>query len=592
MKKENIRNFVIISHIDHGKSTLADRFLEITSTVSDQKMREQFLDQMGLEKEKGITIKMHPVSMDWEHEGEKYRLNLIDTPGHVDFNYEVSRALAAVEGAILLVDATQGIQAQTIRNLELAEEQGLKIIPVVNKIDLSRAQIKKTKEEIASLTDLKKKDVFAISAKEGDNVEKLLVEVIRKIPAPECPAKDFQGLIFDSQYNSFQGVVAFVRVFSGVIKKGQEIEIKPGEIKGEVKEVGYFRPQREKSGELKAGQIGYIATGVKESNQIRVGQTIIRSGSGREPVAGYQEAKPVVFNGLYTREDQNFELLKNSLEKLKLNDAALSFELQKKKGLGRGFQVGFLGLLHAEIVIRRLEEEFGLDLIVTAPSVNYHLLIDNQWQEVNSAVDWPHWSEIEKIKEPWVRLSIFVEQDFFGGVMKILNSLHGELQKQDFVSGKFSLEYITPFREIVSGFDNKIKSATQGRASYDFEFIGYKEAEVTQLKVLVAGEEKPNLTQIVAADEASTRARQLADKLYELLPDQQFKVPIQIEQEGNIIARRTLKAQRKDVTASLYGGDYTRKKKLLSKQRNRKKQMAQEGRLDVPTKVLLEIWKN
>ncbi len=591
----NIRNFTIISHIDHGKSTLADRFLELTKTIPEPKMKEQFLDQMALEREKGITIRMHPVQIEYVWQERPYLLNLIDTPGHIDFSYEVSRALAAVEGAVLLVDATQGIQAQTINHLRLAQKQNLKIIPVINKIDLSQADVPQAKSELADLLGVNPKVILEISAKKGWGIENLLQRIIQEIPAPDQDEqKYFRGLIFDSYYDTFQGSIIYLRVKDGFVQAGEDVRFLKSQSEGEVKEVGFFKPNLKKEEALRAGDIGYLITGLKNANNVKIGDTVVlqKEASLVSPLPGYQEPQPVVFNDLYPREDQNFEDLKISLERLKLNDPALVFKPVVREGLGKGFQIGCLGLLHTEVVVRRLEQEFSLDLLITAPTVSYRLQTNKGEEVVNSPVDWPTEVSIKKIEEPWVEVEIIVPIQYLGKMMKILGGLSGQFEKQLPLTGKrFLLIYQMPLREMISGFDNQLKSATEGRASWRYRMLGYRPADLVKLEVFIVNEKRESFAKIVSRREAYQQGQRIAEKLYRLLPPQQFAVPIQVYQGGKVIVRRTLKARRKDVTAPLYGGDWTRKKKLLVRQRQGKKDLAKQAKMRIPSQVFLEMLK-
>ncbi len=589
-----IRNFVIISHIDHGKSTLADRFLEITGTIPNSKMRAQFLDRMSLEQEKGITIKMHPVQMEYDWQGIHWVLHLIDTPGHVDFSYEVSRALAAVEGAVLLVDASQGIQAQTLANLRLAQEQGLTIIPVINKIDLPQAEVDKARQELASLINVPIEEVSLVSAKKGTGVVELLHRIIKEVPAPDLKSDDFRGLVFDSHYDPFRGIIAYLRVFSGSIKPGEKFSFNATNAQGEIQQVGIFKPDLIPTDSLSAGETGYVATGLKESGSVRVGDTMSLADKKTLSLPGYREPQLMVFNGLYVQHDKGFVLLKSALEKLKLNDPALVFEVEKREGLGKGFRVGFLGLLHAEITARRLESEFGLSLIITVPMVSYR--IKRRGQEpylINSSIDWPSVSEMEWVEEPWVELKLIVPQEWLGQAMETLSKIEGSFQEQEYLqAGRFILIYQTPLRCIMSGFDDALKSTTEGHASASYQLTGYRRADLVKLEILIAGEEKESLSRIVAREEAYREARRLVDRLKEILPGEQFNIIIQAQVEGRIIARQTIKARGKNVTAALYGGDWSRKKKLLVKQREGKKRLASIGKVKLTPEVFLKMLKS
>jgi GTP-binding protein LepA len=591
-----IRNFCIISHIDHGKSTLADRLLELTNTIPKEKMRPQYLDMMDLEREKGITIKMTPVSM--EYEG--YVLNLIDTPGHVDFSYEVSRSLAAVEGAILLVDATKGVQAQTMANLELAKKQNLVIIPAVNKIDSPQARIEETKEELTNLLGISKKDVFAISAKEGTNVKELLEIVIKKVPPPERNfEKPLRALIFDSKYDSFKGVIAFVRIVEGKIKPGDKVYLIQAKIEGEAKEVGYFKPELSPRDEIFGGEIGYIATGIKEAGKVRVGDTITSHLVTKslnqlvEALPGYKEPKPMIFASLYPENPDDFDLLKEALVRLKLSDASLTFEPETKESLGRGFLCGFLGSLHTEITTERLRREFGLNLVISTPSVLYKV-IDKKGKEIfiKSTTDWPNPADINEAKEPWVKLEIISPSNYLGRVLEILEALQGKyIETKYFGQERIILIYEVPLREILFGFYDKLKGQTQGFASMNYEVLDYRTRDLVKLEVLVAGKKEETFSRIVPRERAFEEGQKIVRKLKEVLPPQLFSVPLQAAVSGKIIARETIKARRRDVIAPLYGGDYTRKRKLLEKQKKGKIELREKAKIRIPPKVYLEIFR-
>ena len=621
-----IRNFVIISHVNHGKSTLADRFLELTKTVPIEKMKPQYLNSMDLERGKGITIKMHPVRMDYNLKPNTYYLNLIDTPGHVDFSYEVSRSLTAVEGAILLVDATQGVQAQTLANLELAKRQNLVIIPAVNKIDLftpyrtdgsgagPQAKIEETKRELADLLNISSDEVFLISAKYGTNVEKLLEAVIKKIPAPRNDKeKLFRALIFDSKYDPFKGVICYVRVFDGEIKNGEKIYLMASKTEGKVKELGYFRPEFFPQQKLSAGEIGYIATGIKEAEKVRVGDTISKisnfkfqiSNLNIEPLAKYEEPKPMVFASFYPENPDDFEILEEALTKLKLNDASLTFQPERKEALGRGFLCGFLGSLHVEIIAERLKREFGssshqrissggLNLVISTPSVLYKIINKrNEEFLIYSPSDWPNPSTIKEIQEPWVKLEIITPADYLGQVLEILENLGGvHTEKKYFGQNRLLLTYEVSLREIIFGFYDKLKGVSQGFASMNYEFLEYRPADLIKLEILIAGKKEEAFSRIVPRDKAFEEGKRIAQKLKEILPPQLFSVAIQATVGGKIIARETIRAKGRDVIASLYGGDYTRKRKLLEQQKKGKKELKEKGRVIIPQKVFLEIFRS
>ena len=583
-----IRNFVIISHIDHGKSTLADRFLEITKTVDKNKMKEQYLDGMDLEREKGITIKMTPVRMIYKG----IMLNLIDTPGHIDFNYEVSRSLAAVEGAVLLVDATKGIQAQTITNLELAKKEGLTIIPVVNKIDSPIARTDEVKKEIADFLEISPDEVMSISAKTGENVDILLDKIIEKVKAPEVlEDKPFRALIFDSQYDSFLGVVSYVRVSEGHIRKNDKIYLLNAKSVGIVKELGIFKPDMSPTEELKAGEIGFIATGIKEPEKIRIGDTIASS-DDLEPLHGYKEPEPKVFVSIYPQEQNDFEALAIALSKLKLNDSALFYQNQNFQAFGRGFLCGFLGTLHTEITMERLKREFGLDLVIGAPQVCYKA-IDGKGREV-MIYNPNNWSDdFKEHYEPWTELTLIIGDAYLGRVFELLSGIDGNhIDSRPFGKDRYLIIYEVPLREIIGGFYENLLNVTQGYASMTYVEIGYKKAELVKLEIMIAGREEEAFSKIIPKAKAATEGKKIVTKLKEFLPPQMFAVALQAKVGGKFVARETISARRKDVLAPLYGGDYTRKRKLLEKQKKGKKEMKNRGKLKVPTEVFLKVFGN
>ena len=582
-----IRNFVVISHIDHGKSTLADRFLEITKTVDKSKMKEQYLDGMDLEREKGITIKMTPVRMIYKG----VMLNLIDTPGHIDFNYEVSRSLAAVEGAVLLVDATKGIQAQTITNLELAKKEGLTIIPVVNKIDLPAARTDEVKKEIADFLEISPDEVMSISAKTGENVDILLDKIIEKVKAPDVlEDKPFRALIFDSQYDSFLGVVSYVRVSEGHIRKNDKIYLINAKSVSIVKELGIFKPDMSPTEELKAGEIGFIATGIKEPEKIRIGDTIASS-DDLEPLHGYKEPEPKVFVSIYPQEQNDFEALAVALSKLKLNDSALFYQNQNFQAFGRGFLCGFLGTLHTEITMERLKREFGLDLVMGAPQVCYKA-IDGKGREV-MIYNPNNWSDdFKEHYEPWTELTLIIGDAYLGRVFELLSGIDGNhIDSRPFGKDRYLIIYEVPLREIIAGFYENLLNVTQGYASMTYVEIGYKKAELVKLEIMIAGREEEAFSKIIPKAKAVAEGKKIVTKLKEFLPPQMFAVALQAKVGGKFIARETISARRKDVLAPLYGGDYTRKRKLLEKQKKGKKEMKNRGRLKVPTEVFLKVFK-
>ena len=597
--RQEIRNFCIISHIDHGKSTLADRLLEFTNTVPREKMRPQFLDMMDLERERGITIRMQPVRMEYEREGKKYILNLIDTPGHVDFSYEVSRSLSAVEGAILLVDASQGIQAQTMANLNMARKQGLVIIPAVNKIDLPYADVEGSCKEIANLLGIKKEDVLRISAKKGENIDKLVQQIIEKIPPPKVSSgegnKHFRALVFDSEYDPFKGVIAYIRVVDGVVTQGQKISLYASKTVGQAKEVGYFCPEKKETNSLCAGEIGYIATGIKEPSKVLVGDTLFLKDEKITPLPGFEKPKPMVFASLYPQNPDDFDLLKLTLYKLRLNDPSFTFEPETKEALGRGFRCGFLGTLHVEIVSERIKRETNLDLIISTPSVVYKMK-DKKGEEkfIYSPADWPENPSRDVIfQEPWYSLEIVTPPKYLGRILDIFKDVRGNYLETKYINQeKAIISFEVPLEEIVSNLYDKVKSASQGYASMSYEFLGYREADLVKLEILIAGKKQEAFSKIVVREKMEKEARKLARKLKEIIPPQQFPLPIQAVVGGEIIARETKKARRKDVTAPLYGGDYSRKKKLLEKQKKGKKKLKERGQVHLPSEVFLEVFKS
>lgn len=600
MIAENIRNFVIISHIDHGKSTLADRFLEITNTVEARNMHDQMLDSMDLERERGITIKMAPVQMDYRFEEKDYELNLIDTPGHVDFSYEVSRALAAVEGAILLVDGTKGVQAQTLAHLEEAQKQGLVVIPAINKIDLPIVRPGDIEEEIKRILPSAEK-IFRISAKKGQGVEDLLGEVIKKVPPPE--AKNSEGktraLIFDSHYDTYKGVLAYVRVVEGAFKGGDEILFISKNRKASILEVGSFKPQLKSKRSVNEGSIGYIATGLKEPEVVMVGDTIALkrpedvSGAKIEALGGYKEPKPVVFASVFPTEGIDFKLFKDAFFKLKLSDWALVFEPTSSEVLGQGFRCGFLGSLHLEIILERLQREFNIPFVATTPSVSYQLnLVSGETVNIYNPSDFPDVNQIKEISEPWVKISIFTPERFIGGIMKLVQSRRGISAHTEYLSPeRIELSYDIPLAEVISDFYDKLKSVSSGFASLFYEPTGYRVGDLVKLKILVAGDEVEAFSKIVPRVKAYEEGRAIVKKLKELLPRQLFAVSLQAALGGKIIAREDLSALKKDVTGHLYGGDITRKMKLREKQKRGKKKLKKIGRVSIPDRVFVEMLK-
>lgn len=591
---ENLRNFVIIAHIDHGKSTLADRFLELTKTVDLRKMREQYLDQMELEREKGITIKMQPVQMVYQKDNQSYYLNLIDTPGHVDFSYEVSRSLAAVEGAILLVDATQGIQAQTVANYYLAKKHQLAIIPAINKIDLPFARIKETEEEIISLCQVKREEIFKISAKTGEGVRELLEAVIEKIPPPaNYLEKPFRALIFDSFYDIHRGVVAYLKIFEGEIKAGEEVCFFASGAKFKVNEVGIFKPHLVKKEKLISGEIGYLITGLREPAKVRVGDTLYKTKEKNIlPLPGYQEPKPMVFANVYPQSADDYDLLKKALEKLKLNDSALSFQSTSFSNFGRGFLVGFLGLLHLEIIRERLKREFELETIFTPPTVSFKIVLnDGRVREIFRASDWNPQEKIKAILEPWVALEIYTPFQYFDEIMKLKNPFRLIYQESKYLGEIAIMKFEAPLMEIITNFYDQLKSVSQGYASMSYEFLEFRAGDLVKLEIFLAGEKFEGFSRILPREKAEKEARFLVEKLKEILPRENFPVAIQGVIENRVIARETLPALKKNVTAHLYGGDRTRKMKLWQKQKEGKKRLKERGRVKVPPRIYFEVLK-
>jgi GTP-binding protein LepA len=593
-----IRNFCIIAHIDHGKSTLADRFLELTGTVQKRQMKEQYLDQMDLERERGITIKLQPVRMRYTFDGVEHELNLIDTPGHVDFSYEVSRSLAAVEGAILLVDATKGIQAQTLANLHFAQKQGLTIIPAVNKVDMVNARTAQVKEELSYLLGVDEGDILEISGKTGYHVKELLERVIELVPPPVNTATDkhTHAIIFDSTFDAYKGVLAFVRVMSGSIRHNDKIIAWAAQARADALEVGYFAPQLTAATELQMGQIGYVATGLKDPGQIRVGDTLTLANTDPavfKPLEGYREIRPMVFASFFPEKGEHYDELKDALSKLKLTDAALQYEPESSAGLGRGFRLGFLGMLHVEIISERLHREFGLNLIVTTPSVQYDVLKnDGTIIPIRSAALLPdptHWKEIA---EPIVALEIIMPVQYMGAIMELVSTIRNTYVATEYIGTETAvLKYTVPLSEIVTDFYDKLKSVSQGYASMSYEPAGTRVYDLVRLDVLVAGEMVEPFSRIVPREQAPYIGRHMVSKLKEVLPKQWFEVILQAALGGKIIARETISALRKDVTGYLYGGDVTRKMKLLKKQSEGKKRMKAEGRVQIPHDVFLKMLK-
>ena len=592
MERNNIRNFCIIAHIDHGKSTLADRFLEITHSVPWQKMADQYLDRMELERERGITIKAQAVRMQYSPGGEEeYRLNLIDTPGHVDFSYEVSRSLAACEGAVLLVDASQGVEAQTVGNAYLAVEAGLTVIPVVNKIDLPSADYEDTAMEISDLLGVDPAEVLAVSAKTGEGVEGLLQEVIRRVPPPEGESGlPLRALVFDSIYDLYRGVVAFVRVIEGVVTTGMRARFMATGTAAEIDEVGYFSPDMISCDRLEAGEVGYIITGIKEVTRIKVGDTVTgREDAAAEPLPGYLEPKPMVFAGIYPVDSDDFTDLNDALDRLKLNDASLTFAKETSKALGFGFRCGFLGLLHMEIVQERLEREYGLSLVITAPNVVYE--IEERGGDtgyVRNPSDMPDMGTVAEVREPYVQATILVPPDYMGGMLELVKERRGIFQDMVYLSGRrVEIRCRLPLAEIVVDFYDQLKSRSRGYASLDYEHAGFQPGNLVKLDILINGEPVDAFSSVVDRSRAYDYGRRITQRLRELIPRQLFDVPVQAAIGGRVVARETIKAKRKDVLAKCYGGDVTRKKKLLQKQKEGKKRMKMVGKVEIPQEAFI-----
>ncbi len=603
-----IRNFVIIAHIDHGKSTLADRFLELTGTIEKRKMQEQYLDTMELERERGITIKLQPVRMSYTLGTTSYVLNLIDTPGHVDFSYEVSRSLAAVEGAILLVDATKGIQAQTLANLNLAEQQKLKIIPAINKIDLPNARTQQVKEELSYLLGVEPEEILEISGKLGTNVDKLLERVVRDVPPPKTREQRAEGsgqdtlkaLIFDSTFDAYKGVIAYVRIFGGSVKRGDKVLAWTSKAKADVIEVGTFSPHLMPSQVLEDGGIGYIATGLKDPGVIRVGDTITNVESGTsnverefKPLPGYKDVRAMVFASFFPEKGEDYDVLKDSLGKLKLTDASLVYEPESSAGLGRGFRLGFLGMLHVEIISERLKREFGLNLIISSPSVEYQVKLKNRENlSIRSASLLPDPSRVENIAEPIVELEVITPVVYVGSVMELASTARSTYIRTDYIGRETALlKYEVPLAEVITDFYDQLKSVSSGYASMSYEPKGFRVDDLVRLDILVADDLVEPFSRIIPREKAYYEGRAMVEKLKKTIPAQWFQIALQAVIGGKVIARESISARRKDVTGYLYGGDVTRKMKLLKKQKRGKARMKEEGKVNIPQDVFLKMLK-
>jgi GTP-binding protein LepA len=591
MNQSDIRNFCIIAHIDHGKSTLADRMLELTGTVAKREMQAQLLDSMDLEREKGITIKLQPVQMSWRD----HQLNLIDTPGHVDFSYEVSRSLAACEGAVLVVDASQGIQAQTLANVYLAIEAGLEIIPVLNKIDLPAADPERVVAEVCSLLGCKPEEVLRVSAKEGDGVSELLDRIVTMVPAPKGHAsKSLRGLVFDSIYDEYRGVILFLRVVDGELKKQDGIKLMSSGHEGLAVDTGVFKPQQVSRPNLETGQIGYVVTNLKSIAEARVGDTVtLEKSPASEPLDGYLAVKPFVFAGFFTSSAEQYPELKDALDKLKLNDAALVYEPESSQVLGFGYRVGFLGLLHMEIIKERLEREYGLDMVITTPSTDYIVTTtDNQKFSVRSAGELPDASRIDTISEPWIKGEVVVPGGYVGAVIQLVNRIRGLQKNMSYMDENLALiTFEAPLANVLTNFYDALKSITSGYGSFNYELDDYRVENLVRLDILVGGEMVDSLSSIAHRDEAYAKGKAVVEKLKEAIPKQLFEVSLQAAIGGKIIAREDIKAMGKNVTAKLYGGDVTRKNKLLDKQKKGKKRMKKIGKVDIPAEAFMVLVK-
>lgn len=590
---KHIRNFCIIAHIDHGKSTLADRLLERTNTI---KVTEgQMLDSMDLERERGITIKSHAIQMDYEQDGQKYVLNLIDTPGHVDFSYEVSRSIAACEGCLLIVDSTQGVQAQTISNLYMAIEHDLEIIPVLNKCDMQNSMPEEVEDEIIELLGCKREEIIRASGRTGQGIDEILAAIVERIPAPKGDEDaPLQALIFDSVFNPFRGIIAYFKIVNGSIRKGQEVLFVNTETKYKAEEIGVLKMDLSPKAELHCGDVGYIVSGIKTATEVKVGDTITAIDRPcTAAISGFEEVKPMVFAGIYPIETEDFEMLRASLEKLQLNDASLTFQPESSVALGFGFRCGFLGMLHMEIIQERLDREFNMNVITTVPNVSYHIFDKHgEMEEVHNPAGMPDPTEVEHIEEPYIRASIITQTEYIGAIMKLCLGKRGELIKQEYVSGnRVELHYDIPLAEIVIDFYDKLKSISKGYASFDYHTTGFRPSKLIKLDILLNGEPVDALSTLTHVDNAVYFGRRMCERLKELLPRQQFDIAIQAAIGAKIVARETVKQLRKDVTAKCYGGDISRKRKLLEKQKRGKKRMKEIGNVQVPQKAFLAVLK-
>jgi GTP-binding protein LepA len=595
MKQENIRNFCIIAHIDHGKSTLADRLLEHTQTVTERESKNQLLDSMDLERERGITIKSHAIQMEFLHNGMTYRLNLIDTPGHVDFSYEVSRSIAACEGALLIVDAAQGIQAQTISNLYLALENDLEIIPVLNKIDLPSANPEEVKDQIIDLIGCTDEDIIPASAKTGVGIQEILEAIVARVPAPEGDEDaPLQALIFDSVFNQFRGIEAYFKVVNGTIRKGDKVKFFATDKEYFADEIGALKLDQEPRKEIKAGDVGYIISGIKIANEVKVGDTITHTDTPCEnPIDGFEDVKPMVFAGIYPVDTEDYEELRNSMEKLQLNDASLTFEPESSAALGFGFRCGFLGMLHMEIIQERLEREFDMTVITTVPNVSYFSYNRKGVKLlVNNPSDLPDPSTIDKVEEPYISSQIITKSEYIGSIITLCIEKRGILKNQVYLSpDRVELSFELPLAEIVFDFYDRLKTVSKGYASFDYQPIGYQESNLVKMDILLNGDQVDALSALIHRDNAHNIGKKICVKLRELIPRQQFDIAIQAAIGAKIISRETVKALRKDVTAKCYGGDISRKRKLLEKQKKGKKRMRQVGNVEIPQSAFMAVLK-
>lgn len=593
---KKIRNFSIIAHIDHGKSTIADRLLESTHTVAKRDMQEQLLDDMDLERERGITIKAHPVTMHYKaKDGEVYQMNLIDTPGHVDFTYEVSRSLAACEGALLIVDAVQGVQAQSLANVHLAVERNVEILPIINKIDLPAADPEDAKRQIEEVIGLDASDAVLCSAKMGIGIEEILEKIVAQIPPPAAPEDDrLRALVFDSHYNAYRGVMVYIRVISGEIKKGSLIQMMAAGREYEVQEVGVFTPREKAVEELRAGEVGYLVSNIKNTSDVKIGDTVtLKKYPVSTPLPGFKLIKPVVFAGIYPIDSTDFEALRDALVKLQLNDASLHIEQESSMALGFGFRCGFLGLLHLEIIFERIQREFDLDVISTAPSVIYRFgLNDGTIKEVDNPAHYPDPTHIDYVQEPWVRCMIMAPTEYLGAIMNLGMDKRGECLKTENKNDKhLMLTYLLPLNEIITDFSDKLKSITKGYGSFDYEFEGYRNGDIIKLEIRVNEEPVDAFSCLVHRTKAESKGRAICSKLVEVIPMQLFKVPVQAAIGGKVIARETIRAMTKNVTAKCYGGDITRKRKLWEKQKKGKKRMKEIGKVNIPQSAFMAVLK-